>query len=266
MRLIMLYHRADAEKNTGFIELFRRECGRYSLAFSVFMTEDVTEEYLCSFPPDTLFINRSREWKLAETLEQHGFRVCNNSTVARLGNDKAAAAAQFKEWGIPIMESYDSPPAHYPYVMKSTDGHGGSEVFLIRNEDDLKEKQALLSGRRVLFQEFCDSPGRDLRLYIVQNRIVAAMLRESRDDFRSNYSLGGTARPVTPDKKERALAERILSHISLDFAAIDLIMHRGVPVFNELEDAAGSRMLYRYSDVDIVALFMAQLFSSDPGR
>ena len=266
MLLVMLYHRSDAEKNREYIALFRNECKKRGISFALHTVDEEDSGCFCSFPADTVFINRSREWKFAENLEQHGFRVYNSSLVARLGNDKAAAAKQFGEWGIPMMESYDSPPEHYPFVMKSTSGHGGSEVFLIRNEGELSEKQKQLCGRPVLYQEFCDCPGKDLRLYIVKNRIAAAMLRESRDDFRSNYSLGGSARLVDPGKKERALAERILSHISLDFAAIDLIYHRGEPVFNELEDAAGSRMLYRFSDIDIVAVFMDQLFSSVPGR
>ncbi len=259
MLLVMLYHRADAEKNKGFIELFRNECKKRSFRFALHTVDEEDYGCFCSFPTDSVFINRSRDWKLAENLEQHGFRVYNNSTVARLGNDKALAAEEFAKWGIPMMETGSTPFPHYPFVMKSAEGHGGSEVFLIRNEDELKEKQELLSGRNVLYQEFCDTPGRDLRLYIVKNRIAAAMLRESREDFRSNYSLGGSAKPVTPDKKERDLADRILSHISLDFGAIDLIYHRGEPVFNELEDAAGSRMLYKYTDIDIVNIFMESL-------
>ena len=46
MRLIMLYHRGDAEKNTAFIELFRKECDKRGVTFSMFTLEDVTPEFL----------------------------------------------------------------------------------------------------------------------------------------------------------------------------------------------------------------------------
>lgn len=40
--------------------------------------------------------------------------------------------------------------------------------------------------------------------------------------------------------------------LPMDFAAIDFIFNNGQAAFNEIEDAAGARMLYSISDIDIV--------------
>lgn len=42
--------------------------------------------------------------------------------------------------------------------------------------------------------------------------------------------------------------------LPMDFAAIDFIFNNGQAAFNEIEDAAGARMLYSISDIDIVKM------------
>ena len=46
----------------------------------------------------------------------------------------------------------------------------------------------------------------------------------------------------------------------LCFAGVDLLYDQGSPVLGEVEDVVGSRMLYKVSDVDIIALFLDGLF------
>ncbi|MBR6256467.1 MAG: ATP-grasp domain-containing protein [Lachnospiraceae bacterium] len=265
MKLILIYQPADADKNFEYIELYKNECKRRGLDFSLIITgapgcgvTDFNEHYgdLKVFPPDTVFINRSRDAALTRHLENAGFRVYNNSLIAELGNDKLKALRYVEEAGIPVMKSFSSPPSVYPYVMKTVDGHGGNEVFLIHNDEELSAASAALTGRQVLYQEFCDTPGRDKRVYIVGNKVTACMLRTSDNDFRSNYSLGGNAEisELTPDESD--IIKKLLSRLSIGHAGIDLIYHKGRPVFNELEDVVGSRMLYRYTDIDVVKLFM----------
>ncbi len=164
--------------------------------------------------------------------------------------------------GIPVMKTYTTPPAVYPFVAKSVDGHGGNEVFLIKDEAGLKDVLSALEGRKVIFQEFCDTPGLDKRVYIVGNKVAGCMLRRGNGDFRSNYSLGGSAEfsPLTPDEAE--IVDKILTALDIGHAGIDLIYHNGRPVFNELEDVVGSRMLYRYTDIDVVKMFVEYILSA----
>ena len=102
--------------------------------------------------------------------------------------------------------------------------------------------------------------GKDLRIYITGGEITAAMMRQSYNDFRSNYCLGGTASVHELTDEERQIAEKICSELHPAHIGIDLIYDGGKPVFNEIEDAVGSRMLYRYTDIDVVELYVAHVF------
>ncbi|MBR5419918.1 MAG: hypothetical protein IK115_02085 [Lachnospiraceae bacterium] len=265
MKLTLIYRQEDAGKNKEYIEMYRQECRRRGWKFSLYIHGKtgcgVSD---AEFADTDIAVNRSRDYQLSESLEMRGIRVFNKSRVAFLGNDKFAALKQMRDWDIPVLPFNKDLPENvsFPLVMKSRDGHGGNEVFLVSKPSDADEIYAAHPDRSFFFQDFCDTPGRDLRIYVVGGKIVAAMLRESDRDFRSNYSLGGKASLREPDKKESTLAECILKHLDIDFAAIDLIYHRGEPVFNELEDAAGARMLYANSDIDIVHLFFEHMSRS----
>jgi RimK family alpha-L-glutamate ligase len=268
MNLILIYQQEDADKNIEYIKLYENECKRRGLECTLKITgrpgcgvtdfSTLTEG--CS-PGKDIFINRSRDAVLTEYLEERGFTVYNNSLIAQLGNDKLLAIRYMQARGIPVMKTYSRVPDNYPYVMKSVDGHGGDEVFLVNNEAELSDALSMLKGRKLLFQEFCDSPGLDKRVYIVGNKVVGCMLRHGADDFRSNYSLGGSAEfsPLTADEAE--IVDKILSALDIGHAGIDLIYHNGRPVFNELEDVAGSRMLYKYTDIDVVKMFVEYIVS-----
>ena len=270
MKLLLIYQGIDAKKNIEYIKLYEDECKRRGLEFSLCITEappcgapfDLTRLIEGCSPAEDIFINRSRYAQITHFLEEKGYRVYNNSLVAELGNDKLLAIRYMQARSIPVMKTYTSPPEVYPFVAKTIDGHGGNEVFLIKDEAQLKKTLSELDGRKVIYQDYCDTPGRDKRVYIVGNKVVAAMLRISDTDFRSNYSLGGRAEvsPLTPDEAE--IVDKILAALDIGHAGIDLIYHNGRPVFNELEDVVGSRMLYRYTDIDVVDLFVEYILAN----
>ena len=255
MKAVILYQKEDAKKNRGYIDLFAGEFEKRDAEFSVVLTEDIEK-----IPMPDLVINRSRSLRAAYFFEERGVRVSNPLDITKLGNDKAYAYSVMKEKGIPQMKTSLYPgETAFPCVVKTVDGHGGSEVFLARSAAELESITESMKGRKLLFQEMCDTPGRDLRIYIVGNRIIAGMMRSSASDFRSNYSLGGKAERHELTDEEERLALGIMEGLTIDHAAIDLIYHKGRPVFNELEDAAGSRMLYANTDIDIVKLYVEHL-------
>ena len=255
MKAVILYQKEDAVKNREYISLFSREFEMRGVEFSLSFADDIEKINL----PD-LVINRARSLRAAYFFEERGVRVSNPSEICRLGNDKLAAFCAMKEKGIPVMHTSEHcSDIGFPCVIKTVDGHGGSEVFVASDENEKNLICEKLQGRKILFQEVCDTPGRDLRIYIVGNRIIAGMMRSSDKDFRSNYSLGGKADRHELTKEEERLAMQVMEGLTIDHAAIDLIYHRDKPVFNELEDAAGSRMLYANTDIDIVRLYVEHL-------
>ena len=85
--------------------------------------------------------------------------------------------------------------------------------------------------------------------------IITAILRESKDDFRSNYCLGGNAVPYELSEGERAHVNRIISLLDGDYYGIDFVFNNGKIVFNEIEDTVGARMVYDKTDIDILGLY-----------
>ena len=106
-------------------------------------------------------------------------------------------------------------------------------------------------------QPLCDTPGRDLRVYMLGTACVQAMLRQSDSaDFRSNFGLHHCAQPVEIPPEARRVACVVAEELRSALIGVDFIYDHGRLLFNEAEDAVGTRMLYQYTKLDIVRLYM----------
>lgn len=194
-------------------------------------------------------------------LESHGVRVFNNAEVSRTANDKWRTFLLAGELGLDVLDTAlftfpEKPHTAYPCVVKSLDGHGGKEVFMARCDADVEAIASCTGKRTFMAQEVCDEPGVDMRVYVLGGRAVAAVRRESKTDFRSNFKLGGEVYRDSPSSAQIAAVERLHGRLGLDFAGVDFIRHGGKWVLNEIEDVVGTRMLYATTELDPAAMFM----------
>ena len=257
---LLIYAKEDIEKNRWFIDRLTALFKERGVDLLLKTPEDHTEI------PDPLFvINRSRTPSVSEYYESRGIESFNNSKTVRIGNDKLEEYEFFRKLGLPVMETVpgDTPaeeiPFSFPVIVKERAGHGGSGVFKAEDPGDLN---LILKGKDpsgFIIQEMCDEPGIDVRLYILGGSVVAAIKRTSEEDFRSNFSLGGRAEAVTPDDEMKAFAGAVCAELDPDYIGLDLIRHKGGWVVNEIEDAAGARMLYSETDLDIASLYMCHI-------
>ena len=266
----ILYEKEDYLKNKEYVNLYFRECEKYGIPLTLVLKEELglviknseTEFYIKEerCPKPTLVINRSRDYFLAKHFEMARVEVWNDSFVTLIGNDKALAYSYAVQKGIPVLNSFygNVAPEEYPYVLKSLNGHGGAEVFLIQNPDALTQMD-FLQKKNFLCQEFASEPGKDVRVYVVGNRIVKAMLRTNENDFKSNYSLGGKVAEYELNPEEEALVNKVIGGLNIGLAGIDFVFHQGMLYFNEIEDVVGARMLYANTDIDIVAEYVSYL-------
>lgn len=270
----MLYTEGDSSRNPHYIRLYEKACEHCKMSIKLglyhpsVLFSDKKEAIrqlreLLDLETPGYVVNRTRDYHLAELLESMGIRVFNNSQIARLGNDKSEAYRYMQKRAIPVMPtvySIQTPPPWYPAVVKSCDGHGGTEVCYISDasawtnwkKEWLQKSDHPRSKKRYLIQQAASDPGKDVRVYIVGNKIKAAVLRTSSTDFRSNYCLGGKIQLHQLSAKEQELVNRTIQGLSIDMAGIDFIYHHGQWVFNEIEDMAGARSLYSLTDYDIV--------------
>ena len=275
MQCWIIYNEEDAQYNEWYINHLIESLQSYGTEGKLLIKEKMyfdgltgSVKYEGDTPdmPDAI-VNRTRDFTVSVFFEQAGVKVFNNTFVTMIGNDKYMAIDFVKKIGVPVPEtvlikkgeSY-SWRGNKTMVAKSLHGHGGSEVYAVSSEEELLEIRRRTEDDIILQEMLKPSKdeypiGKDLRIYILGNKPVAAMMRSSDKDFRSNFSLGGKAEVHELSDDELAIAKKITDEIYIDHAAIDLIYNLGKPVFNELEDMCGSRMLYEYTDMDIADMY-----------
>jgi len=218
-------------------------------------------------------IQRAVDPFLAGHLEQMGVRLYNRADVSAMCNDKAKTYQEVGRLGIPMLPTWfmdrnaltastDAFP--WPVVVKSVAGRGGTEVHLARDAMELGSLAAVLPEGRLVVQPVCGHPGTDIRVFVVGRRPIAAISRisvvEGLQGFKANYSMGGRAEVHPLGEAEQRLVETIVNAFPFDYVGIDFLLDRdGCFLFNEIEDAVGSRTLSACTDIDIADLFLAHV-------
>ena len=265
----LLYTKEDSERNRRAVQLFCESAKDLGLSLTLCTDFSHFEDVTCL--PDFV-INRSRDWRISDCLEKRGIPVFNSTKVTRLCNDKAATLAWADSQGIPVLpwqpgeSELLSVQQHFPLVAKACAGHGGTEVFWIQNQKSLRRVEAAFGKEDWILQQAASEPGKDLRIYMIGNRMIKAMLRSSTVDFRSNYCLGGTASSYEPSGEVERMAKHIAEKLQSDYIGIDFLNHKGRLVLNEIEDAVGARMIYEHTRIDIIREYMEYIQSKLEGN
>ncbi len=150
------------------------------------------------------------------------------------------------------------------YVIKSVTGHGGREVMLLSDfylgngEFGAQERDASsFYSDKYIIQPLMSEYMSDIRVYIIDGKIIGAVKRSAGNGFKSNYSLGGRVCLFTPEGYMYEYIGKILTLCDFSYIGIDfLYSSEGRPVFNEIEDVVGARMLSECGVDDYVRKYM----------
>lgn len=257
MKGYVIYSAPEARRNSWYIDRYIEEFARRGADLSLLIREQILSPG--SLRADFI-IMRHPEPELSELFERSGIKVFNSAEVSRIANDKENSAWFARRLGIP------APPALctadrladpvFPAVMKPPRGRGGKGVTLVRDLEEYSRAFEGFGGERYIYQRAVSDLGRDMRVYVLGGKILTAFLRVSDSDFRSNYCLGGKAYRCEPGSRIRAMTEKMLAACDFGFAGIDFIFDRGGhPLFNEIEDVVGARMIYDKTDLDPAVLY-----------
>ena len=147
-----------------------------------------------------------------------------------------------------------------PLVVKECFGSFGMQVYLAPSRQEVLALTERLAGKPFLYQEYlAASSGRDVRLEVVGNRVVAGMYRFSgTGDFRANITNGGSMRPYSPSVREQALALRAARALGLDFAGVDLLFseEKEALVVCEVNSNAHFKNMYLCTGVNVAEEIM----------
>lgn len=195
---------------------------------------------------------------LAEYLELEGIPVYNSSRAIAICDDKRETHMALRKAGVPMPRTIMAPMTYeavgftsldfiseienrlkYPMIIKEAFGSFGEQVYKADDRETLLEILAQCNTEKLLFQEYIAcSCGKDVRLQVVGEKVVAAMFRHSETDFRANITAGGKMDAYEPSEQERLLALQAARAVGADFAGVDLLFGEKGPLVCEVNSNA----------------------------
>lgn len=219
-----------------------------------------------------LVLNRSvshtRSLYALRFFEHYGVPTVNPYEVVSLCGDKVLASLRLQEAGVPTPETVVAltPEAAlkaldevgYPAVLKPPIGSWGRLMAKVEDREEaeqiIEHKAALGSPMHSVFyvQEFVEKPGRDLRAFVVGDRVVAAMSRRS-EGWRTNAHLGGVAEPFAVTREVEDLALRAARAVGGGVLAVDLMEAPEGLVVHEVNPTPEFKALTAATGADVAA-------------
>tara|TARA_R110002049_G_scaffold24302_9_gene86313 strand:- start:3624 stop:4817 length:1194 start_codon:yes stop_codon:yes gene_type:complete len=142
-----------------------------------------------------------------------------------------------------------------PVVIKLIEGTQGIGVLLAESVKTAEGIVELLQSQKqnVLIQKFvAESKGRDIRAFVVGDRVVAAMRRVAQgQEFRSNVHRGGIAEPVELDEEYIQTAVRCTQILGLQVAGVDMLEGKDGPQVMEVNSSPGLEGIEAATGLDV---------------
>lgn len=157
-----------------------------------------------------------------------------------------------------------------PCVLKLLKGTQGIGVMLAESREGLEAMlQAFWSlDHIVLLQEFvAESKGKDVRAFVVGDRVVGAMRREAKiGEFRSNIHRGGTGRPVRLGKGDERHVLDAARALGLQVAGVDFLESDDGPKVIEVNASPGFQGLEQATGKDVAGEIVRYAAAHAEGR
>lgn len=212
-------------------------------------------------------VSFSRSLYLSYYFEKMGSIVLNSHNSARICGDKALCSLELSRAGVPTPKTQItfSPEATaesagqlgFPLVMKPVMGSWARMVSRLNDSDALamavesKEEMGNPWQKIYYLQEHINKPGRDIRAFVVGDRVVAAMYRNSTGEtgWKTNATNGAVCTPCPLTSELTELALKAAGAVGEGIYGVDLMeSERGLlvheinhtPEFRGLSSATGT--------------------------
>lgn len=150
-----------------------------------------------------------------------------------------------------------------PVVIKLLEGTQGIGVLLAESVNAAEAIIEMLQSQKqnVLIQKFvAESKGRDIRAFVVGDRVVGAMRRVAQgQEFRSNVHRGGIAEPVILNEEYQETAVRAAQIMGLRIAGVDLLEGNDGPQIMEVNSSPGLEGIEGCTQLDIAGAIIDYL-------
>jgi RimK family alpha-L-glutamate ligase len=199
-------------------------------------------------------------------IEKRGIPVMNSPRAIERSVDKFYTTALLHEAGLPTPETVvcenakDAMAAAIAMgdvVVKPLFGSMGHGMMRVSDPDVAFRVFTTLEQLHAVFyvQRAIDHGGRDVRVFVVGERVIAAIERRAPGgEWRTNVARGGSARPFELPPEWAELARSAATTVGADYAGVDLLPSRDGRVFIlEINGIPGWRALQQATGHDIAA-------------
>jgi ribosomal protein S6--L-glutamate ligase len=148
-----------------------------------------------------------------------------------------------------------------PVIIKLLEGTQGVGVVLAESGTAAKSTIEAFYGLKtnVLIQEYiAEANGADIRAFVVNNKVVAAMKRQGKPtEFRSNLHRGGRAMAITLTHQEEKAALQAAKALGVRVAGVDMIQSNRGPMIMEVNSSPGLEGIEKITGVNVADLIVA---------
>ena len=144
-----------------------------------------------------------------------------------------------------------TPP---PLILKLLSGTQGVGVMKVEKVSDVGPIIDTLVELKqlILIQSYVPNPGEDIRMFVIGDEVVGAMVRKAGPtEWRSNIHLGGKGILYKPTEAENEIAVKAARAVGVEIAGIDMIMSKDGPFQIEVNASPGFKGLMKATDVDV---------------
>lgn len=221
------------------------------------------------------------QYDVFELIARSGRLIINSLESLSVAESKAQTTFFLKQAGLPVprtivTQKIDEAVAAIEKfgtaVIKPLYGSHGIGVEKVVPETSMEILPTFLQQYRAVYvQEFIPNNGRDIRAFVVGDKVVAAMYRyASEGQWKTNVYQGGKCKPcyLTDDMREMCLAAARI--VGLDYTGVDIIEGPNGPLILELN---GAPSWFGLSDTtscniasEIIQYVLWKLDKSQPAR
>lgn len=224
-------------------------------------------------PDFAIFLDKDKY--LSASLEKLGIKLFNSDKSIRLCDDKgetvlALAGANVKMPNTLFAPLCYNPKTEYtkedasfiaktlsfPVIVKESYGSLGQGVYKADTIEELVVLMNKLKSVPHIYQEYIGfKAGTDVRVILVGGKVICAMQRENKGDFRSNLACGGTGTAITLDDEFTSTAETCARVLGLDYCGVDLLYSETGAVVCEVNSNAFFRGVESVTGVNVAKIY-----------
>ncbi len=206
-------------------------------------------------------------------LENLGVKVINSATTLERSVDKFFTSSLLEDAGIPtprtvVTERFESAMEAFlefkDVVVKPLFGSEGKGIVRVQDEDmAYRVFKALELGNYVFYiQEFIPHFNRDIRVFLIRDEPIGAMVRES-DLWKTNIARGAKAKPLQISPLLKELSIKASKTLGAFYAGVDILESEdGRVLVTEINGIPGWHGLQGATGIEVADLIAENLIDS----